>query len=362
MQLRVTNRRSHRRRRARVALTGAALAGAAFGFGCTPLPGVTPAPTTSSTIAPTPKTAPVPAPAPQPTPTRVDGARLVYAPPAGESAQNPAISPDGSSLLMTRFHRGYNVGPSGIFVVSLASRQPGRAVIDDAGHDSVNLPGASWNPSTNRIVFASDRGGHPGIWTVNPDGTSEREVVAAEGAILDVLEPSFSPDGRFITYEARAKGSARGTIWVVHVDGSEAKQITGADQSTDDRQPNWSPTGDRILVQRRAVGTDAWDLAVMASDGTNLQRITTVGAATDASWSPDGRHIVFSATRPATDAPSIFIAPAGGGPATQVTNDPSHGDGAPSWSPDGRSIVFESFAGPTESAASIWSIEAPARP
>ena len=194
---------------------------------------------------------------------------------------------------------------------------------------------------------------------MNPDGTDPSEVIAATGTVTDVLEPSFSPDGQWITYEARINGIERGSVWVVRCDGTQARQITAVNTQIDDRQPNWSPAADDIVVQRKIVGTDTWDLFVVSVDGTTQQQITTSGTATDASWSPDGSHIVFSATTPGDDVPQIYTANVATHAATRLTNDATHGNSAPSWSPDGQLIAFESFSGPTESVASIWTIAAP---
>src|SRR5215831_7639808 len=48
-----------------------------------------------------------------PTECRADGACLLFRPTGNDSAQNPAYSPDGTRLVITIWHGGYNGAPAG---------------------------------------------------------------------------------------------------------------------------------------------------------------------------------------------------------------------------------------------------------
>jgi TolB protein len=85
---------------------------------------------------------PLPSPPVLPANTRSDGAIRLTTPLAGASDQNPAFSPDGSRVVFTRFDRGYNGGPAGLFLLDLSSLQATRLTpVED--QDNVNLPGAA---------------------------------------------------------------------------------------------------------------------------------------------------------------------------------------------------------------------------
>jgi len=311
--------------------------------------------------------------------TRPDGAFRLTNPPPDASDQNPAFSPDGTRLLFTRFENGYNEGPSAIYLLDLTS---GAVSLLTAapGSDNVNLPGTSWNAATERITFASDREDTDEVWTMAADGSDLFRVTAhtpvlsqVEGTASYFIEPSFSPDGQWIVFEADPDApddQQQGSIWKVRAEGTGLTQLTdGPSGDTDDRQPNWSPSGDRILFQRRAPDpstgsgqdSDDWNLYTMAPDGSDVRQVTTAPSSdTDASWSPDGQWIVYSSDYGGLPVPNIFVIPASGGEPIRATRDETRHDGAPSWSPDGQWIAFESHPGDEDTPTALWLIAAPA--
>ncbi len=300
------------------------------------------------------------APAPEASPaaqTRADGAERLTIAPGRASDQNAAFSPDGTRLVFTRFARGYNRGPAGLFVLDLHDRSILRLTPEE-DQDNVNLPGAAWNARTNRIVFASDRLEADDLWSIAPDGSDLRRLTVHDGPPW-YIEPSWSPDGQWIVFEGdrqRPDDRQQGRIWKVRVDGRDLVALT--DGTHDDRQPNWSPAGDLVLFQRRAPGS-SWTLYTMSVDGGDMHAVTPARSDdTDASWSPDGRWIVYSSDEGGLPTPNLFVIPVRGGTPLRVTFDERLADGAPSWSPDGKWIVFESCAD-DDAPSSLWRIAVP---
>ncbi|WP_412518423.1 serine/threonine-protein kinase [Actinomadura madurae] len=98
--------------------------------------------------------------------------------------------------------------------------------------------------------------------------------------------------------------------------------------------PERSPDGKLVAFTRqRDRSAEAW---VMNADGGGARKVTDMARGTRLTWSPDGTRLAYMGDRDGVR--QIFTIPLRGGPATQVTTDPSAKDD-PMWSSKGR-IVF----------------------
>lgn len=121
-----------------------------------------------------------------------------------------------------------------------------------------------WNPVPRMIVLSSD---------------GEKKTLN----IPFTTNISWSPDGRFFTYEA---GSAFGrtiNVYKAEIETGEVTQLTSDGISYD---PAWSPDGKYIAFAR----FEKKDIVVMEPDGGNIRSLTT-GSVPD--WSSDGKKIAF---------------------------------------------------------------------
>jgi TolB protein len=119
-------------------------------------------------------------------------------------------------------------------------------------------------------------------------------------------DPVFSPDGRTIAYDQwRAVPGRPGVlgmaIHLMDADGSSRRPLTRLSSVRDTFNASWSPDGRQIVfeVVRARPGTRGGDrqadLAIINADGTGERRLTFSDALeTNPAWSPDGRLIAFT--------------------------------------------------------------------
>ncbi|HSJ25087.1 MAG TPA: amidohydrolase family protein [Longimicrobiales bacterium] len=151
----------------------------------------------------------------------------------------------------------------------------------------------AFSPDSRRIAYVTwsdEEGGR--VRVANSDGGNVRTVVNVPG---HYVEPSFSPDGRWLVYRRIGGDSRRGPYWgsetgvyVVPADGSaEPRRVTGGGV-----EPRFDHTGERIYLRANRGGRTA--LISVTLNGTDEIVHFQSGNATQIVPSPDGQWVAFA--------------------------------------------------------------------
>jgi len=344
------------------------------------------------------------------------------------SDYDAAFAPDGASIVFTSERNGsadlYRMKPDGTGVERLT---------DSPSYDDQ----AAFSPDGRQVVFVTTRAdGTADLWVLDLTSKQARALTSGPGGDF---RPSWSPDGRWIAFSSDRSSTmpfAHGRwehlhvvdIYIVHPDGSGLKRVSepggfcGSPKWTANSQRGiaYCMTAEQTLDNRRPQPEHPEDTRVVAIDITTGQASDVpsgpgvkfnpsplagdvvgyirrdgddagihysngkrgpAGQIRTASWSPDGKQVVFHkrvaferkpwvktfsrnqgyeltltgggpSFNPAGDkfafvgpaekamGAGIGVAPAGGGTPQIIYRDPSRNILGPQWSPDGARIIF----------------------
>lgn len=214
------------------------------------------------------------------------------------------------------------------------------------------------------------------------DETASLRTLSAE----DVFElewaddPRIAPDGNRVLYARRSfdimRDRAVSDVWLASLDGSAPEPLLTGIAGL--RSPRWSPDGSRIAyVASAGDGRTGLFVHYLAS-GRTAEIADFSEAPRDLSWSPDSGTLAFTMAVPASSAPlvdgrnkpegaswadapkvidraryrsdgagflehaydHVFVIPADGGTARQLTSGDFDHDGPLGFTPDGGRIIF----------------------
>ncbi|ADW67289.1 winged helix-turn-helix domain-containing protein [Granulicella tundricola] len=171
----------------------------------------------------------------------------------------------------------------------------------------------------------------------------------------DIAGPAIgdiSPDGTRLLVRNHLEGAPEQALWIVPTLGHEARRIPNllAHDAT------WMPDGRHILFANGS------SLFLAADDGSNVRKFADLsGRAFWLRWSPDGKLLRFTLLDPATHNTALWqIASDGTHPqAVFPANTAPTNECCGSWTSDSRYFVFQSTRGAASANATqnIWAVD-----
>jgi len=192
------------------------------------------------------------------------------------------------------------------------------------------LRGLVWTPD-GRIVYRSFAGGNPNIWIMASDGSGNRRLSTDAHENLD---PMVSPDGGYIAWSSDLAGSRN--IWRMNPDGAALKQLT---RGPGEWFPQFTPDGKWLIYQALASGPQDRLLWKAPLDGGPPAQLTDRPSYAPV-ISPDGKLIACNYQNEAGAPIRMAVIPFEGGPPLKIFDLPGDRFRPIRWTPDGRALAY----------------------
>jgi Tol biopolymer transport system component len=195
-----------------------------------------------------------------------------------------------------------------------------------------------WSPDSKKMLFVSNRDGNPEIYVMDEDGKNQKKLT--KNIAIEEGRPGWFPDGKKIIFASNRNGNY--DLYSVDTGGNNLRQITHDDGEKTD--PAVSPDGNKIIYTVREGRNSS--IYCIDTNGGNKKLLSADGSY--ASWSKDGKQIIFQTNRDGKTvngripAPEIYVMKADGSDQKNISNN-DYWDFYCYFSPDGRSIVFTSM-------------------
>src|ERR1051326_7546066 len=167
------------------------------------------------------------------------------------------------------------------------------------------------------------RRGSNGVVQVIPKTKELATAVARMARVGSANSPSFSPDGKWVSFISNMSGSPQ--VWVVPAEGGYPRTGTNGDDPV--AQADWSPASDWIAVTIAPGGGLNTQVYVVKPDGTGMRLLTKGGEDNNGfdAWTEDGMQIAIDSSRDNPAARDSFMIDLASGNVRLVAKNPGVG-------------------------------------
>jgi dipeptidyl aminopeptidase/acylaminoacyl peptidase len=148
--------------------------------------------------------------------------------------------------------------------------------------------------------------------------------VARMARVGSATSPSFSPDGKWVSFISNISGSPQ--VWVVPVEGGYPRMVTNGDDPV--TQAEWSPASDWIALTFAPGGGLNTQVYVVKPDGTGMKLLTQGGKDNNGfdDWTEDGKRIAIDSNRDDPASRDSFMIDLAAGETKLVAKNPGIGN------------------------------------
>ena len=216
---------------------------------------------------------------------------------------SPSLSPDGKQIVFLSSRDLFSID---MYLADAKTGKIIRKLVKTATNphfDSLQFlnSSGSWDSKGERFVFGGVTKSDPVLVVINTK-TGKREKEAVFKQLGEILNPTWSPDGRFVAFSALDGGLS--DIFLFDLETEELKKMT--DDPFSDLYPSWSPDGQRIAFVTDRFSSDLsilnigdFQIALMDPRTGEVEQVRGFLGAKhiNPQWSPDSQSLFFMSDR-----------------------------------------------------------------
>lgn len=218
----------------------------------------------------------------------------------------PRWSPDGSKIIYTSFFKS---GFPDIYLLDVASGTP--SVF--ARFQGTNQ-GARFSPNGQQVAMVLSGTGTPEIYVTNASGTQRpSKRTSSEGVVKS--SPCWSPDGSRLVFSMEPGPQ----LYVMSAAGGSPQRLSSGYRFT--AEPDWSRSNPQKIACTVRTESGQYQIAVYDLSTGKAEVVSRAAFdGVEASWLPDGRHLVYTARDRSSSVLSILDTETGQSKRISATN------------------------------------------